>query len=261
MKRVVVSLISTLIAIPVASAQTQSDAVVALHAVPAEPGTDPCVDGRSYRSSPCYDFNLRADLGEETWVYVIVSGGTNPGVGALAFGLDYQASIGSGLEVVDWVACTDTEDADALWPNPGSGIRLVWDLDNNCQTEPAPNSGIQALAGAFLIVGYGSGGFRVAAEPSFGSIQVADCNAAVSDLHDCAGGEINFGDSDGYNPCFTAECVGCYCCNPSGACDGIESLGEVCNCSLSGGSVVFDCAECMPIPVNRNTWGRLKSRY
>lgn len=139
-------------------------------------------------------------------VYVLVS--TSGELGGVKFGIDYDGTPGAGVDIEDWTSCSAGQ-SDALgsathnWPEPGSGITLVW--PGNCQT-----STNMAVACAFTVAVYGPDVLDIVGHPVDGQVSVADCgmdpSGALAPITETvlpleAAGAAGFVGMSGQDPC------------------------------------------------------------
>jgi hypothetical protein len=169
-----------------------------------------------------------SDAANPTFLVYLVAANADPveGIGGIGCGIEY----GSGLIVLSWTRCSDLEFSSGLWPASGGGNRITWATQTNCQRlqVPSQSGNLQAVAGVFTVYLYGPDRFSVTTNNNVPTpeLSVANCNAAetfLADRLDQAGFvEFSVGATvDGCNPCVT----------PCGT------------------------------PVNKTTWGKIKSSY
>jgi hypothetical protein len=170
---------------------------------------------------PCNDFVTAGDLNANYNVYLVVAE-TNPdGIAGISCGIAY----GSGL-LIGWTRCSDLEFPSGGWPGSGSGNRITWANQTNCQKTVVPPNGVQVVAGWFSVYAYSRDRIWITQNHQVPSpeLVVADCNAAESQIDPTAAGWADFsaGEWGGCNTCLTDYCIE---------------------------------------PVEGSTWGRLKTRY
>lgn len=207
-------------------------AMVMLHIADATHGQDTCERG----PTGIEDIVTMADAGEEGpryYVYLLMSpGGEENGLAGLQAGIEYHRSGGppdeDPLQVFEWGRCSDLEFPQDHWPASGTGNTLTWLAPENCQF------GGLVTAGYFYVAAYASAVMGVTPFPTTGKIKVATCTAVEllpdQTLAPDQVGWVSMGrgevgtDADGCNPAITP-------------------------CSY------------VPVPVQRTTWGRMKSMY
>jgi hypothetical protein len=236
MKRALISsLLATAVA-GVAFAGTQDEAVIALHVKSYEltptnicPGnwsakkgflsTDPNTKGIS-----CADYvteKQSVDAADtKTHVYLMVANALpGPGIAGMSCGIAY----GPNLKANGWTLCADLQFPNGAWPANGGGNRITWAAGARCQNGSAPSDdtamsagvshgrdftpaafNVHAIAGAFYMYSYVGYSDVLMVTPNNGlpdpELQVADCNAAQSDVH-YPGGQIGYEGELGLNPC------------------------------------------------------------
>ncbi len=209
------------------AAGTQPDAKIMLHVLPITdliPGAQVCAGIEPYECTENVK-SFRTEAGLSTgdapyfYVFVIVTDYVNAlGVNGLQFGVTYNAALNAGVDVDSWSSCAGGQVADPGWPGSGKGIRLFWD-PAGCR-----HAGT-TVAGYFLVEAHTAGTMAVVPWPTSGTLQVVDCDLAVTDLPSSAGGAVGFGGVSGSDPCFTA--------------------GSLAN----------------KVPTRLSTWGRMKLMY
>jgi hypothetical protein len=106
------------------------------------------------------------------------------GVAGIEFGIDYDGQDGSGIEVLDFVNCTDFQVPAGDWPAAGSGSRMAWSYSENCQNTGmnGPNSVI-AVAGVFHVLYHSPDRLRFVSYPAEnGGIRVGGCDRGIDDI-------------------------------------------------------------------------------
>lgn len=224
----------TLLAAP-AGAGSLSDTKVALHVTtPPAKSSTVCT---TYRPDvPCSDYILRGDVSAGYYVY-LATGQTDPSAGILALscGIDYDPAPGQGVDVIQWIFCSDgveypNDGPNGPWPASGGGNRMTW---STCQNTEIPPDGAHAVWGAFYIYAYGDDQMRVTPNENIVNgpeFKVVDCSLSPAEELDpaVAAGWASFSSgaaSPGFNPCLgpPSDC---------GVSPGLLSFGNV----LVGGS-------------------------
>jgi hypothetical protein len=147
------------------------------------------------------------------------------GLTGLRFGIDYATGTESeGIHIFSWQSCAGSALTGNDWPQPGSGITLLWAGD--CQLTAL------AVGGYFYLSAYSPAVMSVTPFPGKGSVAFADCYAEEGDfvpldMHRVGwlsmGGALMGQDADGCNP-LLAPCAG-------------------------------------PVAVEAATWGQLKTKF
>ncbi|TPW16697.1 MAG: hypothetical protein FD129_657 [bacterium] len=119
------------------------------------------------------------------FVYLLAARGSLAGVAGIRCGVTYQGgaagAIGDreGIDILAWRLCAtvdmDTPDA-PVWPQPGSGNTITWDLPESCQ------DGEVAVAGYFYLGAYHADVLQLIADPVSGSATLRDCQSGSVDL-------------------------------------------------------------------------------
>jgi sugar lactone lactonase YvrE len=200
----------------------------------AAPQADPsCSDLLSLNPSAVVtSAQARSDGTAQYYVYLLaasqvrlpsVDNTSTPGLTGLQLGIEYSSD---GLKVLAWQSCGNLEFPNPDWPGPGSGNTITWGK-GDCHEEPL------VTAGYFHVTSYSPSILDVVGFPATGLVKVANCEGAegIADVPlDMANvGWISFG----------GAAVG-------GDRDGCNPLRESC---------------LRVTPVQRTTWGRLKTRF
>jgi hypothetical protein len=216
-------------ATPALAAQNEN-AVLAFHLKPAA-FTKLCTNNNPNNETPprtCDTYRTDAAVDTAYIAYMVVARAEE--IAGMECGLEYLGPNDQGVVVGQWFLCADLEFANAGprgdWPEAGSGNRITWERENNCQNQPLSSNGVHAVAGAFYIYSYGPDEFKITPNRTLVSgsaATVADCQAAQASIdttetaHKLA--RVSFG-STGLNPC-----------------------------------------DFIPNPVNPATWGQIKKQY
>jgi len=247
------------------------DAHFAFHIVSPNKGCDgnPVAKGIG-----CEDFTGDWAVGTPAYVYVVLAT-AQVGVGGVSFGLSYDHTPGSGVDVFSWTTCADGLDFPSpSWPDSGGGNRITW---ITCQTTILGGWGVHAVPGFLYVNAYSDDFLQVTSENEYNELRATDCLANGSDLY--SGILLNgagFGELIGWNRCDYGDCFGCSL-NPNGSrtvcClsdDTFHDLSCIPNqnfiCEDLGGILMsFPCSEPIecnqPVPIGDSTWGTLKTRY
>ncbi len=219
----------------------QVTSVIALHVTPHNAKTS-CSFGNPVLTTPtsCNDYVSKGDLstGYDTWLCIAGPAGDDKGEGysGAGLGIYYDNTSGSGVDIFAWTACTDLQypsnENTVPWPQNNSGNRMVWAPTTGCQrTEiPAASTAVHAALGFFYLYAYSPDILYTGYHPQLESgpeFAVVNCQSAVTDLLITNAGYAAFSSgavNSGCNPCLT----------PNG---------------------------CGPVPVQKTTWGRIKTTY
>jgi hypothetical protein len=193
-----------------AAAGPNANAGLALH-IASVTSSDPCLSTTQIPTCG----TLRVDepiLGVPVFLYVLVQD-ADPvaGVAAATFGVSYDGADGSGVDILGWNLCADSQVASPGWPALGSGLEISW-ASGNCQhrrtgtgNDPVWTSGT-AVIGYFYCAAYTPSNFFVTPHPITGSATVTDCSGIVDDLTNALPSQLGvagFGGAGGYAPCET----------------------------------------------------------
>ena len=209
-----------------AMAGTHDNAVVALHIqARAKKPTLICFEeSPNAKGVACSQFTLTGGLDTAYDVYLMIARGdsTTNGLAGLSCGIRYNESV----SMFGWELCSDLEFPNGGWPNSEAGNRITWSPLSNCQRTEVGDEGTQTAAGAFYVFAYGAGNMFITKNENLviPELAVADCNAAETQLEVTRGGIVAFGDAS------VAPCNPCL-------------------------------MECMGVPVEPTTWGKLKTKY
>jgi hypothetical protein len=220
-------------AVPV-DAGTQPQAVVALHAKshrPPSPETA-CDVGRP--TVPCREYRVTWPIESGADVYLVVARAyPGPGIAGVSCGISYNATLGAGVDVLGWTLCADLEFRNAgpngEWPASEGGNRITWVPTTNCQRTVINPDGVHAIAGAFYVYAYSMDTFLVTANKNLAGpyeFAVADCAASITYLR-----------------------------------EGSLELPAAAACLVLGAPGYNPCVGATTVPVDRTTWGKLKTKY
>jgi hypothetical protein len=146
----------------------------------------------------------------DVWV-VVCNGSDSVGVAGVAFGIEYDLSTGSGIDVLGWTSCGDLEFTSGGFPQGGGNV-VTWEPTFNCQLQnrEEDNQGnevrnsVIAVAGAFRVFLLGGDQMEIVPHQNDGRLKVLDCVAREDDLTDAAknrGGQAAFCTGRQYNFC------------------------------------------------------------
>ncbi|HEX7878919.1 MAG TPA: hypothetical protein VF720_05885 [Candidatus Eisenbacteria bacterium] len=144
------------------------------------------------------------------FVYLLVGKGSTPaGVAGVRVGVTYQGGGGGGandhvgVDVLAWRSCATLDEITpglSVWPAPGSGITLTWDLPENCQEHATP------VAGYFYLGAYSADVMTLIGDPATGDATIRSCEADMIELNESQDlGSVAFNvPGSGCNPCDAA---------------------------------------------------------
>jgi hypothetical protein len=130
---------------------------------------------------PCSQYETEADINAGRFVYLVVGEADSVlGLQALSCGIDYNPTLGQGVDVFQWIFCGDGAEftnagPNGEWPAAGGGNRMVW---ITCQSATIPPNGVHAVAGAFYVYAYGSDNLAITPNNNLQSgpeLQTLDC--------------------------------------------------------------------------------------
>lgn len=137
------------------------------------------------------------------YVYVLVTGyDVRRGLSGVQFGISYDDSLKSGVDVLSWQSCALYEWPMDSWPDAETGNLLTWNQAEDCQEKmPLP-------VGFFYVVAYSPDRLKIIPRPVDGLTRVAVCGIEsgmketdmVDDLVPENMGWVDFGGGKGYNP-------------------------------------------------------------
>jgi hypothetical protein len=173
----------------VSAAIAHAEPVLLYHIAPA---SFSACDALNESSHQCSNTTVSSSASQDLFVWVIVSDVRD--VGGVQFGVEYD----SGVGVQAWSLCTGgSQLPDVAWPSSGSGSAISW--AGGCW-----DRGSFAKVGFFYVRGGSSGNMRFIADPRIGQLQLADCEAELTEF--CPrNGEASLGSSGGFLP------SGCLC--------------------------------------------------
>lgn len=175
---------------------------------------------------------------------LVCNGSDSVGVAGMECGIEYNGALGRGVDVDQWLPCADLEFPVGGWPNPGGSNLITWDPGTNCQTmssvpDTVYNHMVIAVAGVFNVTLYGKDEMHVTPRPVSGKATVADCAAVEDDITDAIPSQLGFATfcrgagskGGGYNFCQFLE-------------------------PMAGLAPLYH-----GLPLEKTTWGRIKSTY
>lgn len=157
------------------------------------------------------------------FAYVLVANGSpETGVSGIQFGIEYEggangATDGAGIDIYGWTACSTLELVTPpggginAWPNPNSGMLLVWNAPENCQMSGNEELGVVATAGYFYLGAMSTAELRLEPRQVDNAARVFDCAGQEDTFLPCfldyymQLGRIGF-NMPGYNPTCTLHC-------------------------------------------------------
>ncbi len=127
---------------------------------------------------------------------MVVARADSGGVAGASFGI----AIDGEPQIFGWGLCADEEFPSATWPVSGSGNRVIWDPDLNCQRSLFEPDGVHAIVGSFYIYSYGAGSVSVVSHPtSVPGVAMVDCSAREAAME--PGARVDYETGAGFNPC------------------------------------------------------------
>ncbi len=229
MKRSLVFLCLQVGLVASALAGTQPNAKVALHTVVLNCDLNPggvCAECTPVEQGlPCSNFHSQAWLYQTNVYLVVAQADPVAGIAGISLGVEYDMP---NVAVFGFTLCGDLDFPNGGWPLSGGGNRITWNYLENCQRTEVGSDGAHAVAGCIYAYAYGAGELRITPNKNLQSgpeLTVADCAIRETDLPFSHAGSVMFSDTEvpGCNPCL----------GPCGT----------------------------PIPVERATWGRIKTRF
>ena len=140
--------------------------------------TTPASKNACLTSGPpsCNEIQARGLIDTDYFAYVILGDLGTVGVTGVRFGITYDGTVGSGVDVYSWTSCTDgLQFPVSGWPAPGGGTTLTW---SGCQ---APTADRMAVVGYFSLSAYGPDDIWVRPHPSFPA-SLSDCAGNTDDV-------------------------------------------------------------------------------
>ena len=166
-------------------------------------------------------------------MYVVVAQADSGGVSAASFGIEYNDEDGVGVDVGGFVPCISGLpffSDDPKWPASGSGARMTWlQPPDNCPTQLIGDDGVHAVVGAFYVYAYDTDTFLLTPNRTLES-------GPELGIANCAGSEIQFETDNVERAAWVS--FG-------------ETLKPGCN----------PCLDFCATPVEKSTWGKIKSKY
>ena len=185
-----------------AGAGPNSNAKLILHIVPAVKKT-PVGCGNALPKEPTGVVTAGNVDPQGYYVYVLVTGyDVRRGLSGVQFGISYDDSLKSGVDVLSWQSCALYEWPMDSWPDADTGNLLTWNQAEDCQEKmPLP-------VGFFYVVAYSPDRLKIIPRPVDGLTRVAVCGIEsgmketdlVDDLVPENLGWVDFGGGKGYNP-------------------------------------------------------------
>lgn len=171
-----------------------------LHLVPFS-NRSTCLNGRLDKPEQVV---TKGDLFPAKYIAYVLIADATPGVGVTGcqFGIAYNDSAKSGVDILDWTECTLFNWPEADWPDSGTGNLLTWNQQTDCDT-----TGMRVV-GYFTVAAYSPDRLSLIARPSDGRAAVIACGVTNidkdSDTIDKVIPEnlgfVDFGGGPGYNP-------------------------------------------------------------
>lgn len=177
------------------------DVKLILHLVPTE----------NRRGHSCYtdipggptEVLTKGDLyPQHYFAYVMITDFSSKyGVAGVQFGISYDDSVKSGVDITSWQTCTLYEWPLDEWPASETGNLLTWNQAEDCQEKfPLP-------VGYFYLTAYSPDRMKLIPRSVDGLARVAVCGVSTVNAEDMVDnvkaenlGWLDFGGEDGYNP-------------------------------------------------------------
>jgi hypothetical protein len=147
----------------------------------------------------------QGDLYPQHYIAYVLISDFNPvrGVAGVQFGISYDDSAQSGVDIQSWQSCALLEWPMDDWPASDTGNLLTWNQAEDCQDKaPIP-------VGYFYLTAYTPDRLKIIPRPVDGLARIAVCGITTTtqtekDLVDNATeanmGWVDFGGGKGYNP-------------------------------------------------------------
>lgn len=155
----------------------------------------------------CGQIVNEGSVGPYYFAHVLVAGGyTNgallSGVAGVDFGIIYNNTLQTGVDIYSWHLCADNEIPTSNWPESGGSNRVTWDPSTRCQRfEPGgTGTGVVATPGYFYMGAYSPDALMIV-KPAGAEAMVHDCQGYPSTIHPFNLGTAVFGGGSGWNPC------------------------------------------------------------
>jgi hypothetical protein len=251
-----------------ATAQCQySPALLVMHLVPDSVATIPCGSSPFSCTTP---IEASGELNQTYKAYVLLMQWRSvwdnfPRIQDVEIGVDYDGTVGSGVDVLDFQTSCLISTATPIgdWPSPGSQLRMTFSV---CVTpDVVDNPDAPLVLGWFRVIAHTPGEltFGISGrQPGYVS-RIVTCEQVEKLMDPLNQGVIGLGQYGWGGPCSgvvdTGEDDG-PCCFPDHTCQ--EGWNYVCCLDHGGRPLDYrsTCAQC-PTPVLPGTWGRLKARY
>jgi len=175
---VVAVVVQALFGLVEASAGPNEDSKLVVHL--QAPAKTPC--SQAGAAPACNGIVTAGDLYPPStyYAYVLVTDAdTLLGVAGAQFGVAYAPSSEAGVDVFGWTSCASLQFPEETWPENGSGNRITWSPETQCQrSEPGgPGTGVVVTVGFFYCAAYSADTLRVTVWPNDSAATVAACDA------------------------------------------------------------------------------------
>jgi len=251
-----------------ATAQCQySPALLVMHLVPDSVATIPCGSNPFSCTTP---IEASGELNQTYKAYVLLMQWRSvwdnfPRIQDVEIGVDYDGTVGSGVDVLDFQTSCLISTATPIgdWPSPGSQLRMTFSV---CVTpDVVDNPDAPLVLGWFRVIAHTPGEltFGISGrQPGYVS-RIVTCDQVEKLMDPLNQGVIGLGQYGWGGPCSGVVDAGeddGPCCFPDHTCQ--EGWNYVCCLDHGGRPLDYrsTCAQC-PTPVLPGTWGRLKARY
>lgn len=137
------------------------------------------------------------------YAYVLITDyDVRRGLAGAQFGISYDDSANSGVDVLSWQSCALYEWPMDGWPASDTGNLLTWNQAEDCQEK------MPLAVGFFYVIAYSPDRLKIIPRPVDGLTRVAVCGIQsgmkerdmVDDLIPENMGWVDFGGDKGYNP-------------------------------------------------------------
>ena len=185
-----------------AAAGPNAKAKMILHAVPAVKKTPVGCANALPKEAPGIVTAGDVDT-QGYYVYVLVTDqDLRRGVAGVQFGISYDDSAESGVDILSWQSCALYEWPMDGWPASDNGNLLTWNQADDCQDKTP------LVVGFFYVVAHSPDRLKIIPRPVDGLARVAVCGIEssmkekdmVDDFIPENLGWVDFGGGKGYNP-------------------------------------------------------------
>jgi len=256
--------------LPSSSAMAQcqySPAQLVMHLVPDSVATIPCGSSPFSCATP---IEVLGELSQTYKAYVLLMQWryewdlSQGRIQNVEIGVDYDGTVGSGLDVLDFQTSCLISTATPIgdWPGPGSQLRMTFSVCVTPDVVDDPDAPL--VLGWFRVIAHTPGKLNFGSsegQPGYVS-RIVTCDQIEKLMDPINQGVIGLGQYGWGGRCSGVIDTGDDgpCCFPNHTCQ--EGWSVAC-CWDHGGTALdyrSTCAQC-PTPVLPGTWGKLKARY